>query len=649
MLYKEVEEKIKISFPDGTVKEFAKGISAFDIAKGISERFAKQVLLTEVNGVKKDMSAKINEDSKIVFYKFDTDEGKECYWHTTSHMMAQAIEELYPGAKFGVGPAIEGGFYYDVDSDKRFTEDELKKIEDKILEIAKRDLHPVREEMKREDAIEYFKTKRIDPYKVEILETIAKDETVVSLYHQGEFTDLCRGPHLPATSFVKAVKLLSVSGSYWRGDEKRQMLQRIYGISFPSQKELDQHLKNLEEAKKRDHRKLGKELDLFFFHDVSPGAPFWLPNGMIIYREIESYSRKLHDKYGYDEISTPMIVRESLFNTSGHTGHYAENMFKIISDDETMYLKPMNCPEATLVYSSKLRSFRDLPLRLSELGRMHRNEIRGALGGMFRVRQFTMDDAHIFCAYDQILEEITRVLQLMTETYATFGFTPMYYLSTRPDEAMGDIEVWNEAEKALADALKANNLEFKINEKDGAFYGPKIDVHIKDALNRTWQLATVQLDYNFPEKFDLTYEGSDGQKHRPVMIHRAIYGSFERFVGILTEHYAGNFPAWIAPTQIAILPLTDSQKDYGEEIYKTLINEGFRVFFDDRSEKIGYKIRESENKKIPYMLILGEKEKQNNNVSLRIHGTGDKGAFELKDLIQKVKFNIAEKSYKYDF
>jgi len=644
-----LEEKIKISFPDGSLREFPKGISAFDIAKSISERFAQQILVAEVNGAAKDLSAPINEDSKIVFFKFDSDEGKEVYWHTSSHIMAQAIEELYPGAKFGVGPAIEGGFYYDIDCEKKFDESDLKKIEERILDIAKRDLQPQREEMKREDAIEYFKSKRTDPYKVEILETIAKDENVVSLYHQGGFTDLCRGPHLPSTSKIKAVKLLSVSGSYWRGDEKNKMLQRIYGITFPSQKELDQHLKNLEEAKKRDHRKLGKELDLFFFHEVSPGAPFWLPNGMIIYKEIEQFSRQLHDKFDYQEISTPIIVREPLFKQSGHTTHYVENMFKLISDDEPMYLKPMNCPEATIVYSSKLRSFRDLPVRLGELGRMHRNEIRGALGGMFRVRQFTMDDAHIFCMTNQILDEITRVLQLMTETYSTFGFTPKYYLSTRPDEAMGSVEDWNVAEEALAQALKANNLEYKVNEKDGAFYGPKIDVHIKDALGRTWQLATVQLDYQLPEKFDLTYEGSDGQKHRPVMIHRAIYGSFERFVGILTEHFAGNFPAWLAPVQLSVLPLTDSQKDYAKEVYLNLREAGFRVYLDDRSEKIGYKIRESETRKIPYILVLGEKEKQNSNVSLRIHGSGDKGTFELKDLIEKVKLNVIKKQIKYDF
>ncbi|MCX6161859.1 MAG: threonine--tRNA ligase [Ignavibacteriae bacterium] len=642
-------EKIKISFPDGSVKEFDKGVSALDVAKGISEGFSRHVLMAKINGTLKDLNTPVDNDAKIVFYKFDSEEGKEVYWHTSSHIMAQAIEELYPGSKFGVGPAIEGGFYYDIDAPVKFGEPELKKIENKILEISKRDLKPVRIEMSRLEAIKYFKTKRIDPYKVEILETIAKEEDTVSLYNQGDFTDLCRGPHLPSTGKVKAVKLLSVSGSYWRGDEKRQMLQRIYGITFPSQKELDQHIKNLEEAKKRDHRKLGRELDLFFFHEVSPGAPFWLPNGMIIYREIESFSRKLHEKYEYDEISTPIIVREPLFKTSGHTTHYAENMFKIISDDEPMYLKPMNCPEATIVYSSKLRSYKDLPIRLSELGRMHRNEIRGALGGMFRVRQFTMDDAHIFCRTDQILEEITKVLQLMTETYTAFGFEPNYYLSTKPDEAMGSTEDWNTAEDGLAKALEANNLKYKVNEKDGAFYGPKIDVHIKDALNRTWQLATVQLDFNLPERFDLTYEGSDGKKHRPIMIHRAIYGSFERFVGILTEHYAGNFPVWIAPVQIAVLPLTDAQKEYAKSVYKEIRQAGFRVYLDDRSEKIGYKIRESENKKVPYMLVLGENEKQSGNISVRQHGAGDKGSFELQDFIQRVNLNITGKTSSYNF
>ncbi|MCU0371659.1 MAG: threonine--tRNA ligase [Ignavibacteria bacterium] len=644
-----MEEKIKISFPDGSVKEFPKGITAFEVAKGISEKFAQQIIVADVNGVKKDLSSAINEDSSVVFYKFDSEEGQECFWHTSSHMMAQAIEELYPGAKFGVGPAIEGGFYYDVDSEKKFTDEDLKKIEEKILEIAKRGLQPVREEMKRTDAVEYFKSKRLDPYKVEILETIAKDENTVSLYHQGGFTDLCRGPHLPTTAKVKAVKLLSVSGSYWRGDEKRQMLQRIYGVTFPSQKELDAYLKDLEEAKKRDHRKLGRDLELFFFHEVSPGAPFWMPNGMIIFIELEKFWRDIHNKTGYQEISTPIVVKDSLFKISGHLDNYSENMFKIDSESENLYLKPMNCPEATIAYSYKLRSYKDLPLRLNEIGRLHRNEISGALGGMFRVRQITMDDAHIFCTDEQIQQEVTGVLNLIKTFHGLFGFNPEFSLSTRPEKAMGDPEVWKQAEHSLEEALKANNLPYKINEGDGAFYGPKIDVNIKDSLKRKWQISTVQLDYQMPERFDLNYEGSDGKKHRPVMIHRAIFGSFERFLGILTEHTGGNFPVWLSPTQIAVLPLTDAQNDYAKNVYEELEKAGFRVYFDDRSEKIGYKIREAENKKVPFMLIIGEKEKQNGKVSLRIHGKGDKGVFELNEFVKKVTLLVTEKTFNYDF
>jgi threonyl-tRNA synthetase len=559
--------------------------------------------------------------------------------------MAQAIEELFPGAKFGVGPAIENGFYYDVDSTTKFTEEELKKIEARMLEIAKRDLKPVREELPRLEAIEYFKTKRPDPYKVEILETIAVNENVVSLYHQGNFTDLCRGPHLPTTAKLKAVKLTSVSGSYWRGDEKRQMLQRIYGITFPTQKELDKYLKDLEEAKKRDHRKLGKELDLFFFNEVSPGAPFWLPNGMVIFIELEKFWREIHGKAGYNEISTPIVVRDTLFKTSGHLDNYNENMFKIAHETENLYLKPMNCPESTIVYSSKLRSYKDLPLRLNEIGRLHRNEVSGALGGMFRVRQLTMDDAHIFCTDEQILQEVTGVLELIKIFYYTFGFKPAFYLSTRPDKAMGSVETWNLAEESLRQALIANKLEFKVNEKDGAFYGPKIDVHIKDALNRTWQMATIQLDYQMPERFDLTYEGSDGKKHRPVMIHRAIFGSFERFLGVLTEHCAGNFPLWIAPVQLAVLSITDSQNEYAKEIYDELKKENFRVILDTRNEKIGYKIREAENRKISYMIVVGDKEKEEKKISVRQHGKGDIGKFGLKDFIETIRLNVTQKTY----
>ena len=641
-------DKIKITFPDGSVKEFAKGVSALDIAKSISERFAEQVLVAEINGKAVDLSSPIFQDSEILFYKFDSDKGKETFWHTTSHLMAQAIQEIYKDAKFGVGPAIENGFYYDVDCDVKFTDADLKKIEDKMLEIAARNLTPIREEMPREKAIEYFKTKVIDPYKVEILETIAKDEPTVSLYHQGDFTDLCRGPHLPNTSKIKAVKLLSVSGSYWRGDEKNKMLQRIYGISFPSKKELDKYINDLEEAKKRDHRKLGRELELFMFHEVSPGAPFWLPNGMIMYKELEKYSRELHQKYKYDEINTPIIVKDTLFKTSGHLDNYSENMFKIEHETDNLYLKPMNCPESTLVYSFKLRSYKDLPLRLFEIGRLHRNELSGALGGMFRVRQITMDDAHIFCSNEQVQEEITGVLALMNELYTTFGFKPSFFLSTRPDKAMGSIELWNDAEKALANALEANNLKYKINPKDGAFYGPKIDVNIKDALNRNWQLATIQLDYQTPANFDLTFEGSDGKKHAPVMIHRAIYGSFERFTGIITEHFGGNFPVWLCPIQVAVMNITESQQDYVNLVNEELQKNGIRSYADIRNEKIGYKIREAENKKIPYMIILGDKEREENVISVRQHLKGDIGKFVLKEFIQNVILLINKKSYIYD-
>jgi threonyl-tRNA synthetase len=619
--------QINIKFPDGSVKQYSKGVSSLDIAKSISSGLADNVLVSEINGSLVDLVKPINEDAEIKLYKFDDEEGKKVYWHSASHIMAQAIEELFPGARFGVGPAIENGFYYDVDSEHKFTDEDLRKIEERMIEISKRDLHPVREEMKRTDAIEYFKTKRIDPYKVEILEDIAKNEDVVSLYHQGEFTDLCRGPHLPTTAKLKNVKLLSVSGSYWRGDSNRQQLQRIYGIAFPKKKDLDEYLHLLEEAKRRDHRKLGKDLEMFFFHEISPGAPFWMPNGMIVFRLLEKLWREIHDGTGYEEISTPIVVKDTLFATSGHLDNYAENMFRLSGEHDNMYLKPMNCPEATVAYSWKMRSYKDLPLRLNEIGRLHRNELSGALGGMFRVRQITMDDAHIFCTDEQILEEITGVLALVKKFYSIFGFTPRFYLSTRPEKAMGSEETWKNAEKALEEALIANNLPYKINAGDGAFYGPKIDIFIKDALKRDWQMATIQLDYQMPERFNLEYDGSDGKKHRPVMIHRAIFGSFERFIGVLLEHTGGNLPFWISPVQLVVIPITDNQNEYAESIYNRL-KEKFRVEIDFRSEKIGYKIREWENMKVPYMIIIGDKEKTNGSISVRAHQKGDIGAFE---------------------
>lgn len=629
--------QINIKFPDGSVKQYPKGVTSLDIAKSISNGLADSVLVAQVNNNLVDLVKPINEDAEVKFLKFDDEEGKKVYWHSTSHMMAQAIEELFPGAKFGVGPALEDRFYYDVDSDHKFTDEDLRKIEERIIDIAKRDLKPVREEMKRTDAIKYFKTKRVDPYKVEILEDIAKDEDIVSLYHQGEFTDLCRGPHLPTTAKVKFVKLLSVSGSYWRGDSNRQQLQRIYGVSFPKKKELDDFLHLLEEAKKRDHRKLGKDLELFFFHEVSPGAPFWLPNGMVVFRELEKLWRKIHDESGYQEINTPIVVKDSLFATSGHLDNYVENMFRLGGEHENMYLKPMNCPEATIAYSWTMRSYKDLPLRLNEIGRLHRNEISGALGGMFRVRQITMDDAHIFCTDEQIQQEITGVLGLIKKFYGIFGFSPTFYLSTMPEKALGSVETWLNAENALEQSLIANELPYKINKGEGAFYGPKIDIFIKDALNRDWQMATIQLDYQMPERFDLTYEGADGKKHRPVMIHRAIFGSFERFVGVLIEHTAGNLPLWLSPVQLVVMPITENQIEYSKSVYEKFKERGFRCELDLRSEKIGYKIREWEVKKVPYMIILGDKEKSSGNISVRAHTKGDLGAFALADFISKIE------------
>ncbi len=634
-------DKIKITFPDGSEREFDKGISSYDIAASISRKLADEILVSEINGKLVDLNAPVNEDGKIVLHKFDSDKGKEVYWHTTSHLMAQAIEELYPGAKFGVGPAIEGGFYYDIDSEKKFTEDDLKVIEDKIIEVAARDLKPVRVEFKREDAIEYFKNKRIDPYKVEILETIAKDADVVTLYEQGEFTDLCRGPHLPTTAKVKSVKLLSVSGSYWRGDENRQMLQRIYGISFPKQKDLDEYLKNLEEAKKRDHRKLGKELDLFSFHEEGPGFPFWHNNGMVILNNLKSYLREKLVELNYEEINTPIILNQKLWLQSGHYDNYKENMYFTDIDERDFAVKPMNCPGSTLVYKTSMKSYRDLPLRLYEFGLVHRHELSGVLSGLFRVRSFTQDDAHVFCTPDQIEEEITVLINLIFEVYNTFGFDDVQvYLSTRPEKYIGDIEVWNNSEKSLSSALDKAGIKYKVNEGDGAFYGPKIDFVVKDSLRRNWQLGTIQLDFSMPARFGLEYIGTDGGVHVPVMIHRAVFGSFERFVGVLTEHYGGYFPLWLAPVQVIIIPISDSHKDYALEISEKLRKEGFRVSIDSRNEKIGYKIRESENKKIPYMLILGDKEMENNDISVRQHKKGDIGKFELNEFTEKLKLQV---------
>jgi len=644
-----LSEKIKITFPDGDSKEYDKGITPYEIAESISKGLAKAVLVAEINGELTGLNTTIHTDSNILFHKFDSEKGKEVYWHTSSHIMAQAIEELYPGAKFGVGPAIEEGFYYDVDSDRKFTEEDLKEIEKRMLEIVKRDLKPVREEMSRKDAIEYFKTKRKDPYKVEILETIAKDAEVVSIYHQDGFSDLCRGPHLPSTSKVKAVKLLSVSGSYWRGDETRKMLQRIYGISFPDKKDIDKFLKKLEEAKKRDHRKLGKQLDLFSIHEeAGAGLIYWHPKGARIRLEIEDYWRKAHLNNGYDLLYSPHMGKSWLWDTSGHLNFYKDSMFaKMDVDKQDYFIKPMNCPFHILIYKSKLRSYRDLPLRWAELGTVYRYEKSGVLHGLLRVRGFTQDDAHIFCTHEQVEDELVKVIKFAREMWKAFGFEKLrYYLSTKPEKAVGENVLWEKATVSLRNALERENIEYEVDEGEGVFYGPKIDIKIKDALNRDWQMSTIQFDFNLPERFDMNYVGEDGKEHRPFMIHRALLGSIERFFGVLIEHFAGEFPLWLAPVQVAVFTISDSQKDYAKEIQEELVKANIRVLLDERNEKIGYKIREAENKKIPYMIILGDKEKENRDISLRQHRKGDLGNFELKEFIKKVNFSIKEKSYK---
>lgn len=650
-----MEDKIKITFPDGNVKEFPKGVSANDIAMSISKRLAEEILAAEVNGKMKDVNAPINEDATITLHKFDSEKGKEVYWHTTSHMMAQAIEELFPGAMFGVGPPIEHGFYYDIDSKTRFGDKELVQIENKMKEIAKRGLKPMRKELPRKEAIEFFKSKRKDPYKVEILETIAKDEDVVSLYEQGEFTDLCRGPHLPSTDKVKAIKLMSVSGSYWRGDENRQQLQRIYGISFPKQKELDEYVNFLEEAKKRDNRKIGHDLELFMFaQKVGSGLPIWLPNGTILRTELENFLKDEQLNRGYEPVVTPHIAKIDLYKQSGHYPYYKDSQYPPLKfadetgKEEEYLLKPMNCPHHHQVYAFKPRSYRDLPVRLAEFGTVYRYEQSGELNGLIRVRGFTVDDSHIYCTQEQLMEEVCNVIDLIQYTFKTLGFNDFKTrLSFRdPDNKSkygGEDEMWIKAEAQVKDAADKMKLNYFIGIGEASFYGPKLDFIVKDAIGREWQLGTVQIDYVMPERFDLTYTGADGQKHRPIIIHRAPFGSLERFIGILIENYAGDFPLWLCPVQVAILPITDAVKDYAKEIEAELKFNKIRCLLDDRNEKIGYKIREAETKKIPYMLVVGEKERENKEISIREHKKGDTGKSGLKEFIEKVKLQINQK------
>ena len=632
---------IKVELKDGSIIEVEKGSSIIDVAKKISEGLARVTLAGLVNGGVQDLRHKLTEDCKLEILTFDSLEGKKAYWHTTSHIMAQAIKRLYPEIKLAIGPSIDNGFYYDFDTEKPFSEEDLIKIEDEMKKIIKEDLPLERFELPRKEAIKFMEEKG-EPYKVELINDLPED-AIISFYKQGEFTDLCAGPHVAKTGNIKAVKLLTSSGAYWRGNEKNKMLQRIYGISYPKASQLEEYLNMLEEAKKRDHKKLGKELELFMITGEGPGFPFFLPKGMVLRNVLEDYWRKIHTLNGYQEVKTPVMLNEELWHRSGHWDHYKDNMYTTKIDEQDFALKPMNCPGGMLVYKSKMHSYKDLPIRMGELGLVHRHEKSGQLNGLFRVRCFTQDDAHIFCLPEQIESEIIDLMHLINQVYSLFGFTYTVELSTRPEDSMGSDEDWTTAENALRKALEHENMEYVINEGDGAFYGPKIDFHIKDSLGRDWQCGTIQLDFQMPERFDLNYIGQDGEKHRPVMLHRVVFGSIERFIGVLIEHYAGAFPTWLAPVQAKILTISDKQKEYADELVKQFMKEGIRVELDDREEKIGYKIREAQLQKIPYMLIIGEKEVEANAVGVRARKEGDIGQMPVKEFISKIKEEIEEK------
>ena len=627
---------MKITLKDGSVKEVQKGISVLDLAKEISEGLARNATCAKVNGEVKDLRYNIEEDSTVEILTFDNSEdGKKAYWHTTSHIMAQAIKRIYGNdVKLTIGPAIANGFYYDFDVKENISSDDFEKIEAEMKKIIKEDLPIERYTLPREEAIKFMKEQGED-YKVELIEELTEGEEI-SFYKQGEFTDLCAGPHLMSTGKVKAVKILSSSGAYWRGDEHNKMLQRFYGISYPKASQLEEYLNMLEEAKKRDHKKLGKELELFMIAPEGPGFPFFLPKGMVLRNVLEDFWRDIHRKNGYVEIKTPMILNEELWHRSGHWDHYKENMYTTKIDGVDYGIKPMNCPGGMIVYKSKMRSYKDLPIRAGELGLVHRHEKSGELNGLFRVRCFTQDDAHIFCLPEQIESEIEGIMKLVDKVYKIFGFEYTVELSTRPGDSMGTDEQWNMAEGALKKVLKDMDMPYEINEGDGAFYGPKIDFHIKDSLGREWQCGTIQLDFQMPERFDLTYIGEDGEKHRPVMLHRVIFGSIERFIGVLIENYAGAFPTWLAPVQVKLLPIADAHKEYAEKVKEELEDVGIRVEIDFRNEKIGYKIREAQLEKVPYMLVLGDKEKEAGTVGVRSRKDGDIGAMPIDEFIAKV-------------
>ena len=627
-----------ITLKDGSTKEYAQPMSVYEIAKDISEGLARVATAGELDGEVVDLRTVVEKDSNLNILTFDDEKGAGAFHHTTSHIMAQAIKRLYPNIKLAIGPSIAEGFYYDVDSDTPLTADDLEKIEKEMKKIVKEDLAITRFTKSREDAIAYFKEKN-EPYKVELIEDLPEDAEI-SFYQQGEFVDLCAGPHLMSTKPVKAFKLTSLAGAYWRGSEKNKMLTRIYGTSFTKKADLEAYLTRIEEAKKRDHRKLGKQLGLFMMRDEGPGFPFFLPNGMILKNTLLDYWREIHRKAGYVEISTPIMLSRHLWETSGHWDHYKENMYTTVIDDTDFAIKPMNCPGGILVYQSEPRSYRDLPLRMGELGLVHRHEKSGQLHGLMRVRCFTQDDAHIFMMPEQIRDEIKGVAKLIDEVYQLFGFKYHVELSTRPENSMGSDEDWEMATDALRGALDDLGRDYVVNEGDGAFYGPKIDFHLEDSIGRTWQCGTIQLDFQLPQRFECEYIGADGEKHRPIMIHRVVFGSIERFIGILIEHFAGAFPTWLSPEQVRVLPISDKYLDYANQVNAKLNDEGIRSSVDSRAEKIGYKIRDARLMKVPYMLIVGAKEEEQGLVSVRSRFAGDEGQTELESFVDSIKEEV---------
>lgn len=631
---------MKIILKDGSVKEYAQAMSILEIAKDLSEGLARNACAGEVNGEVVDLRTVVDCDASVNILTARDEKGLAALRHTASHVMAQAVKRLYPNTKLAIGPSIADGFYYDMEFETPLTSDDFEKIEAEMKKIIKEDLKIERFTKSREEAIAFMKEKQ-EPYKVELIEDLPEDAEI-SFYSQGEFVDLCAGPHLMSTKDVgKAFKIMSLAGAYWRGDEHNKMLTRLYATAFAKKDELEAYITMMEEAKKRDHRKLGKELGLFMMHEAGPGFPFFLPKGMTLKNTLLDYWREIHKRAGYVEVSTPIILNRSLWETSGHWDHYKNNMYTTVIDEEDYAIKPMNCPGGVLIYASEPRSYRDLPLRVGELGLVHRHEKSGQLHGLMRVRCFTQDDAHIFMTPEQIKEEIKGVVALINEVYSLFGFQYHVELSTRPEDSMGSDEDWEMATDALRSALDELELPYVVNEGDGAFYGPKIDFHLVDCIGRTWQCGTIQLDFQLPQRFELEYIGADGEKHRPIMIHRVVFGSIERFIGILIEHFAGAFPTWLAPVQVRVLPISDKYMDYAASVKAKLDNAGIRAEVDTRSEKIGYKIREAQTSKIPYMLVVGQKEQEEGNVSVRSRAAGDEGAKALdaflSDLLKEIE------------